>query len=135
MLQNSSLLESAYNSALNDSAGSAQEELDKYLESIEGKITRLTNNVQEFWATFIDTDLVKDAIDLLADLVKGLTNVVDKIGALPVVVGAATAVFSIFKTKSGGRARKIVFNNYLCCYRRINYHHEKKYAHHAYMCT
>lgn len=103
ILQNADLLRSVYESS-QDSEGSAQQELDKYLDSIEGKLTRLTNSVQKFWDTFIDTDIVKGAIDLLTNLMDGITGLVDSFGSL---ASLATVISSIFSIKTGGGRAKI----------------------------
>ena len=106
ILQNADLLRSVYESS-QDSEGSAQEELDKYLDSIEGKLTKLTNSVQKFWDTFIDTDIVKGAIDLLTNLMDLLTNIVDTFGSLGTVATAVIGGFAIKASANGGGRAKI----------------------------
>ena len=81
--------------------GSALEELNKQLESVDGRIQKLTNRCQEFWATVIDTDTVKTGISLLTDLVSGATALVDKLGTLPTALGALGAALSVKNV--GGR--------------------------------
>lgn len=81
--------------------GSAIEELNKQLESVDGRIQKLTNRCQEFWATVIDTDTVKTGISLLTDLVSGATTLVDKLGTLPTALGALGAALSVKNV--GGR--------------------------------
>ena len=103
ILQNADLLRSVYESSQN-SEGSAQQELDAYLDSIDGRLTKLTNSVQKFWSTFIDTDVVKDAISLLTNLMNLLTEFVDSFGSLTSI---ATVVSSIFSIKTGGGRAKI----------------------------
>lgn len=68
------------------------------------RIARLTNQIQEFWYTFIDTDVVKGAVDFLTTLVSLATELVDTLGSVPTLVGAITAGISI--KKGGGRAKK-----------------------------
>ena len=89
ILQNSDMLESVYKDAQN-SAGSATEELNKYLDSINGKMTQLENRAQEFWATVIDSDLIKNGINLLSKVLGFITSIIDKIGLLPVLLGAGS---------------------------------------------
>lgn len=79
ILQNPEDLKDAYETAL-DSSGSAQHELDTYLDSIQGRIELFTNAVQTMWMNLIDSDLVKGVVDIGTALVK----VLDQIG----VVGA-----------------------------------------------
>lgn len=106
ILQNNNVLTSVFESS-KDSDGSAQKELDKYLDSIEGKIALLQNQIQEFWSTFISSEFVKDAVDVLTDLVELATKFVDKVGALPAIGIAIGAAFSL--KKSGGRAKRSKF--------------------------
>lgn len=80
---------------------SALEENEKFLESIDGRVQKLQNRMQEFWATVIDTDTVKTGISLLTDLVSGATALVDKLGTLPTALGALGAALSVKNV--GGR--------------------------------
>ena len=110
ILQNPELLTSAYESAMN-SDGSAQEELYKYLDSIEGKITQLKNNVQEFWNAVIDSDTAKELIDFLSKVVHIATTIVEKGYALPAVITGIVGAFSAYSSakKGGGRAKLKAF--------------------------
>ena len=81
ILQNGDMLRSVYKDAQN-SDGSAQEELDKYLESIDGKMAKLENQAQEFWYKLIDSDTIKNGITLLTELLGLATDFVDTFGAL-----------------------------------------------------
>lgn len=86
ILQNSDMLESVYKDAQN-SSGSATEELNKYLDSIDGKMAQLENRTQEFWATVINDDVIKNGIDLLSKLLGIITSIVDKGRLLPTLLG------------------------------------------------
>lgn len=109
ILQNPDMLRNVFEDSQN-SAGSAQQELEKYLDSIEGKINTLTNNVQEFWATVIDSDMVKTILDVLSNMVSFATDFVDIIGTAPIVITAITTAFDkisgINLFSGGGRAKK-----------------------------
>ena len=115
------MLRSVYEDSQN-SEGSAQEELDNYLQSIEGRIQKLTNQVQEFWHTAIDTDVVKGVIDFLTDAVGLATDLVDVLGGLPFLMGLISSGLSIknmAQGKSGGRAKK---NTHIFCnINKVNY--------------
>ena len=120
ILQNGELLRSVYESS-QDSEGSAQEELDAYLDSIEGRITKLTNSVQRFWSTFIDTDVVKDVISLLTNLMDLLTNIVDTLGSIGTVATAIIGGFAIkASAKGGGRAKIFMILRKLIIHRMFN---------------
>ena len=75
ILQNPQDLEAAYNMAQN-SDGSALKENEKYLNSIQGKLDKLTNASQVFWNHLLDSSTVKTGIDLLREFIE----LIDKLG-------------------------------------------------------
>ena len=85
ILLNPQLLEDVYKTSQN-SSGSAQNELNAYLDSIEGKMTQLENRAQEFWYKVIDSDTIKNGITLLTNLLEIGTKLVDTFGLLPSIV-------------------------------------------------
>lgn len=93
ILQNGDMLRSVYEDAQN-SDGSAENELNSYLDSVDGKLQQLQNRAQEFWFDLIDSEVVKNGIDLLASLVKGATDFVDTVGLLPSLLTAIAAALS-----------------------------------------
>lgn len=94
ILQNGEMLRSVYQDAQN-SSGSAQKELDSYLDSIDGRMTQLENRAQEFWFKVIDSDTIKNGITLLTDFLELGTNIVDTFGVLPTVMAGVGAGLSI----------------------------------------
>lgn len=111
-----------------NSAGSAEEELSKYLDSIDGKINKLTNRIQEFWYTAIDSDAVKIVVDFLTVLVQLGTEIVNTFESIPIVITGIVAAFSKLSGlklfSGGGRAKnkqqKIVVLGKLIIHRRFN---------------
>lgn len=91
ILQDPTQLEAVKKSS-EEASGSATKELDKYLDSIEGKIANLQNRVQEFWATAINSDSLKVGIDFLTNIVELGTNFVDIIGTLPTILGTISSL-------------------------------------------
>lgn len=88
ILMNPELLESVYESA-KDSAGSAAEENAKYLDSIVGKTQQFKNELQELEQNALDSELIKDTIDLgtaLLSIFNGLGDALPKVISL---IGAA----------------------------------------------
>lgn len=85
ILLNPELLENVYKTSQN-SDGSAQAELDKYLDSIDGKMTQLENRAQKFWFKVIDSDTIKNGITLLTNLLESGTDIIDTFGVLPVIM-------------------------------------------------
>lgn len=118
VLNDPALLERVYTSSQN-SAGSAKEENDKYLDSIEGRLNRLNNKWQEIWASDELNDLFKDTIDLLQNvldsgagekavsvinkIVDGLDEVIEHTELLS---GAITALVGVTAIKGAERLIK-----------------------------
>ena len=109
ILQNGDMLRSVYEDAQN-SEGSAEKELNSYLDSVDGKFQQLQNRIQEFWYNVIDTTTVKSVLDFTTDLTEGASKffkLVEK--HLPTILGAIATI--IASNKSGGLIRLINFIN------------------------
>lgn len=109
ILQNGDMLRSVYEDAQN-SEGSAEKELNSYLDSVDGKFQQLQNRTQEFWYNVIDTTTVKSVLDFTTDLIEGASKffkLVEK--HLPTILGAIATI--IASNKSGGLIRLINFIN------------------------
>jgi TP901 family phage tail tape measure protein len=109
ILQNGDMLRSVYEDAQN-SEGSAEKELNSYLDSVDGKFQQLQNRTQEFWYNVIDTTTVKSVLDFTTDLTEGASKffkLVEK--HLPTILGAIATI--IASNKSGGLIRLINFIN------------------------
>lgn len=109
ILQNGDMLRSVYEDAQN-SEGSAEKELNSYLDSVDGKFQQLQNRTQEFWYNVIDTTTVKSILDFTTDLTEGASKffkLVEK--HLPTILGAIATI--IASNKSGGLIRLINFIN------------------------
>ena len=117
-LNNVDMIKEAYETAQN-AEGSAQEELNAYMESIDGKIAQLTNRIQQFWATAINSDSIKDIVDALTVIVEKATEFIDTIGLAPIGIAAITAALlkltGIKVFSGGGRVKNI------CCIMGVNY--------------
>ena len=101
ILQNGDMLRSVYEDA-QKSEGSAEKELNSYLDSIDGKMAQLENRAQEFWFKVIDSETIKNGIDLLSTLLKGATDFVDTVGLLPTIltgIGAALSFKNVGRDK------------------------------------
>lgn len=104
ILQNPELLEDVYKSS-QEAAGSAEEELNKFLDSVEGKIQVFQNEVQEFWYNLISSNTIKLAIDLATKFMDFLGNSVDTIEGKFISLGAV--IGGIFAAKKGGGRAKL----------------------------
>lgn len=94
ILQDPTQLEAVKKSSEN-SKGSAQEELDKFLDSIDGKMLQLENRASQFWTTLINSDTIKNGISLVTTLIEGVTKLVDTAHTLPALATAITGILSI----------------------------------------
>lgn len=83
ILQSPEELKAAYEDA-NNAAGSALQENEKYLDSIQGKIDQFNNAMQAMWSNTLDSDMVKWFVNLGTELIK----IVDKIGLIPSILAA-----------------------------------------------
>ena len=113
ILQNGDMLRSVYEDAQN-SEGSAEQELNSYLDSIDGKIAQLENRAQEFWFKLIDSETIKNGIDLLTTLVKGATDFVDTVGLLPTILTGIGAGLSFKNVGEWNYISKFHSNNIIC---------------------
>lgn len=95
LIANFDTVEAAIESSSN-SAGSALEENQKYIESIQGHIDVLTNSWQTMWNNALRSDVIKFFIDLANTLVK----IVNNVGLFQVAIGAAVGAFT-FNTFGG----------------------------------
>ena len=89
---NPEMLEDVYN-ASQRSQGSAQRELDTYLDSIEAKYAQLQNRLQQLAYTAIDSDAIKVLLDGLSGAVSFATKLVDVLGTIPSILGVVSAMF------------------------------------------
>ena len=103
ILQNGEMLRSVFEDAQN-SSGSAENENKAYLESVEGRIKRLQNKIQQFWATLIDSNVVKESVDFLDAVTSGVTKIVDKVNLIPIAI---SAIYSVMNN-GGGLIRLII---------------------------
>ena len=60
-------------------------------------MAQLENRAQEFWFKVIDSETIKNGIDLLTLLTNGVTDLVDQFGLLPTVIGIGGTGTGIFK--------------------------------------
>lgn len=82
-----------------EAMGSAENELNAYLDSIDGKISKFTNRIQEFWSVAIDDNAIKVIISFLTNTLKLGTNIVDVTGTLPPIIVSIIALLGKGKLK------------------------------------
>lgn len=99
MLENFNVAEDVVKTAAN-SAGSALKENEKYLDSINGKIAEFKATFEELSMNFIDSDFVKQVIELgtgLLNVLNVLAKVIDKVGGLNTVLYVTVGILAIIK--------------------------------------
>lgn len=94
MLQNWKEVERALTAA-NDASGTAREENDIYMDSIQGKIDSLKASWQALSNTVVDSNILKSGLDLVNGIVDGLDAVVGKIGPIMTIIAGGTAIKSV----------------------------------------
>ena len=97
---NPEMLEDVYNASQN-AEGSAQKELDKYLDSINGKTAQFKNELQEIAYNLLDGEQIKDIIDLGTDFLSIVNEIISKLGSLPTVSGLITGIFGLKSALEG----------------------------------
>lgn len=94
MLQNWEEVERALTAA-NDASGTAREENDIYMDSIQGKIDSLKASWQALSNTVVDSNILKSGLDFVNGIVDGLDAVVGKIGPIMTIIAGGTAIKSV----------------------------------------
>lgn len=98
ILQNAEQLDKVYES-LQNSAGSAEEEQARYMDSISGKLNAFSESVKKIWIDSINTDTVKNIIDMGTTFVNIFDGVINTVGVLPTTITAVTGALTIFNEK------------------------------------
>lgn len=96
ILEDAELLEDVYNQVQN-AEGSAEQELNKYLDSIEGRMSQLKTEAQEFWYNLIDSDTVKTVVSGLTNILDLVNKIVGATGGFGTTLTTATTLLSVIK--------------------------------------
>jgi len=91
IMQNWQSVEGATQAAIN-SFGSAERENAKYLDSIQGRMSKFTSSVQMMWNNAISSDFIKFVVSAGT----GIVNLTDYLGLLNVVVAITITYFTVF---------------------------------------
>ena len=94
ILNDPELLKDVYSDVSSNYDGSALEENEKYLDSLNGRIKELQNNWEKFSKYFFDSSLVKGAVSGLSNIVDLLAKVTSGLGSIPTMIGAITIAAS-----------------------------------------
>lgn len=94
---NSGQIEQAYQTAMN-SENSAQEEQDRWMDSIDAKTQQLKASFQDLSQTLFSSDIAKNFLDISTNVVSGFDAIIEKVGAFK---GLISTVLGMVMTKSG----------------------------------
>lgn len=91
--------------------GSADKENERYLDSVEGKINMLKQNIQQLVSNVVSSGLAKSILDIAINVTDGLvkiSNAIDDIGmSIPVAIGLFTSLFQIIKSFGSGETGNV----------------------------
>ena len=99
LISNWDNVKSAMQSAL-DAEGSAAEENAKYVDSLQGRLDKLTAAWQAFANTFMSSDFLKGAVSALTEFVELIELLVKHLGTLG-TIGLGVGIFGLFKKRGG----------------------------------
>ena len=83
--------------AATNAEGTASQEQEKYMDSIEGRLNILKATWQSLSNTFMKSDSLKGLVSSLTGVLSLLDTLVNKIGAIPTLLTAAFATAAIKK--------------------------------------
>lgn len=91
--------------------GSAEKENERYLNSVEGKINVLKQNIQQLVSNVISSGFAKSVLDIAISVTDGLvkiSNGIDDLGlSIPTAIGLFTSLFQVIRSLGAGEAGRI----------------------------
>lgn len=97
LLSNWKNVEAAVKSA-SEAEGSAAKENAKYVDSLQGRLDKLTTVWQSFANAFMNSDFLKGGISALTTFVEILEGLIDKLGSFG-TIGLGAGIFSLFRDR------------------------------------
>ena len=110
LMDNFDIARQTLDTALNDSEGSAERELENYQKGIEYSLDKFNASFQAMSTSFLDSDIFKGIIDSGTTLLNLLTAIGEVGGGLGAIFGTLATYFS---TK--GLGKHIIVKNALYC--------------------
>lgn len=109
LISNFGQAQEALETSLN-SEGSALEENERYMQSIQGHLEQLANSWQQLW----NSDIAREQIVPILDIAQGLLDIANNLGLIKsaaILAGGALGTFYGVKNikDSGGRARILLY--------------------------
>lgn len=105
LLSNAKDLDKIYEDSKN-SAGSAEAENQRFMDSINGRLNALKENTKGIFLDLSNTDFLKNIISGANASVSALRSLIKTFGALPSIVGLASASMVMFNQKTRNALNK-----------------------------
>ena len=99
-LDNWKMIEEAYAIA-EESSGSAMREQEKWEQGLEAKTNKLKASLEELSTQFLDSDFLGGLIDVGRGFIDILSEIIDKLGVIPTLLGSGGAIFGAIKAFKG----------------------------------
>ena len=80
-----------------DSNGSSMRENEKYLDSIEGKIQAFRSAWEQLSYHLVNSDFIKNVVDIGTKIITTIDKIVQSIGALPTAIGLVAGAFGALR--------------------------------------
>ncbi|MFY8262967.1 phage tail tape measure protein [Clostridium perfringens] len=119
LLSNAKDLDKIYEDSKN-SAGSAEAENQRFMDSINGRLNALKENTKGIFLDLSNTDFLKNIISGANAGVSALRKIISTVGAFPSVIGATTSAFAMLNKET----RKFFVDNNVLGFNKI----EKGYS-------
>lgn len=94
LLSNWENVEAAVKSAT-EAEGSAARENAKYVDSIQGRLDKMTTSWQSFADTFMNSNFLKGGISFITSMIEGVESLIDTFGTIPTLLSVFTAFESL----------------------------------------
>lgn len=95
LMENFDVARQALDVSMN-SEGSAMQEHEKYMDSIEARVNQLKAAWEGLSNSFLDSGFVKGVVSGLTEIAEAITTVIDHIGALG-TIGAGVGIVALIK--------------------------------------
>ena len=94
LLSNWENVEAAVKSAT-EAEGSAARENAKYVDSVQGRLDKMTTSWQSFANTFMNSNFLKGGISFITSMIEGVEGLIDTFGTIPTLLSVFTAFESL----------------------------------------
>lgn len=117
LIDNWDRVEEATEAATN-ATGSASVEHEKYLDSIEGRMTKLQATWEALSNTMIGTGFIKSAVGGLTEVLSVIESIISSMGMIPVLIGGIAAaygsstLFKVQKNENGSKQLTTSFGSF-----------------------